>query len=87
MAKYELRFKKSIARDLRKIPVQDVTRILDRINLLAENPRGPGCIKLAGDSRYRVRYGVYRILYQIADSELVIYVVKVAHRSKVYKAT
>jgi len=45
MAKYELRFKKSIAKDLRKIPSQDVKRTLDRINLLAENPRGPGCIK------------------------------------------
>ena len=40
---------------------------------------------LAGDNRYRVRLGVYRILYEIADGELIIYVVKVAHRSKVYK--
>ena len=85
MAKYELRFKKSVAKDLKKIPNRDVKAILNRINLLAENPRDFGCVKLAGDSRYRVRLGVYRILYEIADGELIIYVVKVAHRSKAYK--
>lgn len=85
MAKYELRFKKSVAKDLKKIPNKDVKAILKRINLLAEKPRDFGCVKLAGDSRYRVRLGVYRILYEIVDGELVIYVIKVAHRSKVYK--
>jgi mRNA interferase RelE/StbE len=85
MAKYELRFKKSVAKDLKKIPNRDVKAILNRIDLLTENPRDFGCTKLAGDSRYRVRLGVYRILYEIADTELIIYVVKVAHRSKVYK--
>jgi mRNA interferase RelE/StbE len=85
MAKYELRFKKSVAKDLKKIPNRDVKAILNRISLLTENPRDFGCTKLAGDSRYRVRFGVVRILYEIVDGELIIYVVKVAHRSKVYR--
>ena len=84
MAEYEVRFKRSVAKDLRKLPNQDVKGILQRINLLAENPRGFGCTKLAGNSRYRVRLGSYRILYEIADDVLIIYVVKVAHRSRVY---
>ena len=87
MAKYELRFKKSVAKDLKKIPNRDVKAILNRISLLTENPGDFGCIKLAGDDRYRVRLGMYRILYGIADGELIIYVVKVAHRSKVYKGS
>ncbi|MEE8365166.1 MAG: type II toxin-antitoxin system RelE/ParE family toxin, partial [Gammaproteobacteria bacterium] len=44
-----------------------------------------GCIKLSGQERYRVRQGVYRIVYEIQDMELIIMVVKIAHRSAVYK--
>ena len=85
MAKFELRFKKSVVRDLRRIPVVEVKKILKRIDGLSENPRAVGCVKLAGNDKYRIRQGRYRILYQIVDKELIIYVVKVAHRSGVYK--
>jgi len=85
MAKYSLAFKKSVAKDLRDIPKKDVKRILKSIDLLCKNPRADGCIKLSGQERYRVRQGVYRIVYEIQDTELVILVVKIAHRSVVYK--
>ncbi|MAF08788.1 MAG: type II toxin-antitoxin system mRNA interferase toxin, RelE/StbE family [Acidiferrobacteraceae bacterium] len=86
MAKYKLRFKESVAKDLRRIPNSDVTRILKRIDVLAENPRGEGCVKLSGNDRYRVRTGQYRVVYEIADDSLVVSVVKVAHRSTAYKS-
>ncbi len=85
MAKYSLVFKRSVAKDLRKIPNADVKRILKRIERLRNEPRAKGCIKLVGKERYRLRQGVYRILYEIKDSELIIIVVKVAHRSSAYK--
>ena len=85
MASYSLAFKKSVAKDLHSIPNQDVKRILKRINSLRENPRAEGSIKLSGQERYRVRQGVYRIVYEIQDTTLTIFVVKVAHRSEVYK--
>jgi len=84
MANYRLVVKKSVAKDLRHIPNKDVERILQRINLLCENPRSEGCIKLSGQERYRVRQGVYRIIYEIQDDELVILRIKVAHRGEVY---
>ncbi len=77
MANYNLTFKKSVAKDLRSIPNKDVKRILKRIESLCENPRAEGCIKLSAQERYRVRQGVYRIVYEIKDTELVIVVVKV----------
>ncbi len=83
MANYSLAFKKSVAKDLRKIPNNDVERILECINLLCENPRADGCIKLSNQDRYRVRQGNYRIVYEIQDLELIILVVKIAHRSEV----
>ena len=86
MASYSLAFKKSVAKDLRSIPSQDVKRILERIDLLVQNPKADGCIKLSGQERYRVRLGVYRVIYEIQDSELIILVVKIAHRSNVYKS-
>ena len=85
MASYSLRFKKSVAKDLRKIPNKDVARILKCIELLCENPRAEGCIKLSGQELYRKRQGLYRIIYEIKDSELIITVIKVAHRSDAYK--
>jgi mRNA interferase RelE/StbE len=85
MEKYSLTFKKSVAKDLRNIPNKDVKRILNSIELLCEDPRANGCIKLSGQERYRVRQGIYRIVYEIQDTELIIMVVKIAHRSVVYK--
>ena len=85
MAKYSLAFKKSVAKGLRNIPRKDVKRILECIERLREDPRAEGCIKLSGQECYRVRQGLYRIIYEIQDSRLIILVVKVAHRSIVYK--
>ena len=84
MASYELAFKKSVAKDLRSIPKQDVARILKRIEALRDDPRGEGCVKLSAQERYRVRQGTYRIVYEIRDSELVVMVVKVGDRSAIY---
>lgn len=85
MAKYKLVFKKSVAKDLRTIPNKDVKRILTCIESLCDNPKCEGCIKLSGQSLYRKRQGLYRIIYEIKDLELIISVIKVAHRSDVYK--
>ena len=84
MAKYRLTFKKSVAKDLRRIPKHDVKRVLSRIEALADDPRGKGCVKLSAQERYRARQGVYRIIYEIQDDRLVVHVVKVGHRSRVY---
>jgi mRNA interferase RelE/StbE len=87
MGKYRLVFKKSVAKDLRGIPKKDVARILKCFDSLAEDPRGTGCEKLSGQERYRVRHGVYRIIYEIQDNVLVVIVVTVGHRKEVYKSS
>lgn len=78
MAKYKLAFKKSAAKDLRALPTQDIHRILKCFEQLAESPRPQGCEKLSGQERYRLRQGVYRIVYEIDDDILKVIVVKVA---------
>ncbi len=84
MGKYKITFKKSVAKDLRKIPKIEVKRILIRIDELSNEPRGDGCTKLSAQERYRVRVGLYRIIYEIQDSKLIVQVVKIGHRSNVY---
>ncbi len=85
MAKYKITFKKSVTKDLRNIPKADIARILKKIDALADNPRGEGCVKLSAKERYRVRQGLYRMIYEIRDEVLIVVVVKVGHRSAIYK--
>jgi len=84
MGKYELVVRKSVLKDLRTIPEKDVKRILRRIESLRTEPRPSGCEKLSGQERYRLRQGTYRILYEISDTKLIVTVVKIGHRKKVY---
>lgn len=86
MGKYEILFRKSVKKDLRPIPGSNVRRILNAVRSLADNPRLPQSRKLSGDEKYRLRCGVYRILYLIDDPRRVVLVVKVAHRKDVYRS-
>ena len=85
MANYKIVFRKSVTKDLRSIPNKDVARILQRMEELQEDPRPVGSEKLSGQERYRIRQGVYRIIYEVADGLLVVTVVKVGHRKHVYQ--
>ena len=85
MGKFKITFKKSVAKDLKSLPKSDIKRILSMIDSLSENPRRKGAIKLSGENLYRIRQGLYRIIYEIRDNELVVQVIKVGHRSEVYK--
>jgi mRNA interferase RelE/StbE len=85
MAAYKLFFKKSVQKDFDAILKKDLKRILNRIAALAKNPRPPGCEKLTGQERYRLRQGQYRIVYSIQDDELTVWVVKVGHRKHIYR--
>ena len=85
MAEYKIFFKKSVQKDFNAIPKKDLKKILDRIELLAENPRPSGCEKLTGQQRYRLRQGRYRILYSIQDDELTVWVVIVGHGKDIYR--
>ncbi len=85
MAEYEVLFKESVWKDLRKVPKTNLKKILSRIEKLKGNPRPIGCEKLTGQELYRVRQGKYRIVYSIQENELTVWVIKVGHRSSVYR--
>lgn len=86
MASYSIELKRSAAKEIEKIQnKRDRQRIVERIAGLSEDPRPAGCQKLSGQEAYRIRQGAYRIIYSIADTRLVIEIVKVGHRRDVYR--
>jgi mRNA interferase RelE/StbE len=85
MAEYEIYFKESVWKELKKVPKNDLKRILSRIANLGDDPRPTGCEKLTGHELYRVRQGNYRIVYSIQDNELTVWIIKVGHRRNVYR--
>ena len=84
MGSFEIVFRSSVEKELKKIPKQDQIRILRRIQQLADDPRPDGCKKLSGQERYRIRQGDYRILYEIEDQRLIVVIVRIGHRRDVY---
>ena len=86
MASYNVALTSSAAKELKKLPVQLVARIVPRLESLAANPRPPGCKKMqGGDREWRVRIGDYRVVYTIDDAKLLVEVTRIRHRSGVYE--
>ena len=85
MASYSVVIKRSAAKELEDVPRKDRQKLVGKIQGLASNPRPEGCEKLAGQDRYRIRHGDYRVLYEIDDIVVVVTVVRVAHRREVYR--
>jgi mRNA interferase RelE/StbE len=74
------------ARAIRKLDRGAQRLVVARLERLAEDPRPPGSKKLEGaEDLHRLRVGDYRIVYRIEDQVLLVLVVRVAHRSDVYR--
>ena len=85
MGSYKILMKPSAVKEIETLPQRDRRRIVGRIQGLSSDPRPPGCEKLSGLDKYRVRQGVYRVVYSVDNEELSILVVKVGHRKEVYR--
>jgi mRNA interferase RelE/StbE len=85
VAGYRLLIKPSAAKELEALPKKTRTKVVARISGLAIEPRPPGSEKLSGAEKYRVRQGVYRVVYAVDDVERSVLIVKIAHRKDVYR--
>jgi len=85
MARFDLEFAPSVKKDLKRINRSDIPRILDAIDDLQYDPKPQGSKKLVNEDLYRIRVGVYRILYEIYEGKLIVHIVKVGHRTSIYK--
>ncbi len=79
---YRVTLTPSAARQIRKVDPDTKRRIQAAIDLLAGEPRPPAATRLVGGSgEWRVRTGNYRIIYEINDTQLVVLVLRMDHRS------
>ena len=84
---YTVEIAKPAQRQLKRLDAPIRRKVSRRIDLLANNPRPSGVTKLTDVSPpvFRVREGQYRIIYTIEDDRLVVLVIRIGHRSEVYR--
>jgi len=71
-------------RELADLPAQLAVAEL-KVRALQENPRPAGCKKLAERKGWRIRFGNYRVIYKIDDTQKIITIVGVGHRREIYR--
>ena len=83
---YRIEVNKSAEKEIAALPKREQRRVVSAIEALADDPRSMGATKLTDTKNdYRLRVGDYRIVYQIADNVLTVFVVRVGHRKDVYR--
>ena len=86
MGTYQIEWKKSALRELKRLDRQVVPRIVAAVESLSTQPLPAGVGKLQGSQRtYRIRVGNYRVIYELYGSRLVVEVVRVRHRKDAYR--
>jgi mRNA interferase RelE/StbE len=86
VANYKVELKRSAAKEVAAVPnARARARIVARIGKLANDLRPAGCQKLSGEEAWRIRHGTYRIIDTIDGSRRTVTVVRVRHRSDVYR--
>lgn len=82
--KYEVFFKDAAKRFIEKLDNSQRVDVIKKIEKLAENPNLG--VPLVGNLSgfWKLRVSKYRVIYEIRDSELIVFVVAVGHRKNVY---
>jgi mRNA interferase RelE/StbE len=85
---YKISFSSEAEKTLGKLEKTLIRRIISALEQLATSPyNNPNTKKLKGmeGNIYRLRVGNFRIIYEIVDNELMIFVVRIGPRGDIYK--
>ena len=82
---FSIRIKKSAAGELKRLDRPDRNRIVAAIDRLAETPHLGAALKGGLRGLRRLRVGDHRVVYEVRDDELIVLVVRIAHRRDVYR--
>ena len=81
--KYHVELKPKAIKDLKSIPKQDGTRIVEKLKVLKNNLQGDVKRLTNFTPEYRMRVGKWRILFEVEDTKIIIY--RILHRKEAYK--
>jgi mRNA interferase RelE/StbE len=82
---FEILFERRAEREYGRLSGVILRRVNEAIERLTVAPRHQGTTKLAGRDDYRVRVGDWRIVYEVDDKKRRVIVIRIAHRSDVYR--
>ncbi|GAB6191423.1 type II toxin-antitoxin system RelE family toxin [Desulfocastanea catecholica] len=84
---YTVEFRPSVWKNVTNVPQKDLVKIKSKIEEISSNlPEDPATTKMSGDNDFhKVRYGNYRIIYEIHDDLIMILVIKIGHRKDIYR--
>ncbi len=82
---YQIIWSAQAEKELKKLEFGIARRIHEKVSELANDPFR-NAIRLVGEKGYRLRIGDYRVIFDIEQNSLMILILKVAHRSVVYKS-
>jgi len=83
---YQVSLTPAAVRQLKKMTPDAKRRIQAVLELLSDDPRPPSAVPLVGGSgEWRVRTGDYHVIYEIADQEILVLVLRIGHRREVYQ--
>ena len=86
MASFDLEWKRSALKDLKRLDRSQIPKILNSVGALVSAPFPPSARRLKGaENTYRLRVGNYRVIYQVElwRNKIVIYHVR--HRKDAYR--
>jgi mRNA interferase RelE/StbE len=86
MARYKIEVSRTAEQQLRKLDVEDRRRVVQALIGLGEDPHPPGSRKLSGYTDvFRIRVGVFRVIYSVEGRKLIVIILKLGHRKDVYR--
>lgn len=88
MAEYSVQFVRSAQKEYERLPAKLRVKVTEALSLLSQHPYSEllNVKKLKGANQlYRIHVGDYRVVYEVRDKVLVAIVIKIGHRSDVYK--
>lgn len=85
MSGYRTLVRPEAREELRKLPKNVALKILRKLAELEEDPTAFGTTALVGSPELRrLRVGDYRFIYTVESGRLIVWVVRVGHRSEIY---
>lgn len=81
---YQLIYSEEAFKQLKKLDKETQKRLLSTLERIRIRPY-PHIKKLVGSPYFRLRVGDYRIILDIKETKLLIFIIKVGHREKIYK--